>query len=71
MSQGINLKILPLSIEEFIKKHALDYDLTEFEIRDAYIIYLVENRNNHHYGEFEYLCKWLSNEEYKLIKGKY
>lgn len=67
-----NLRIIPLTLEEFIEqKVPAEHKDKISEIKDHYIIYLVTNKNKHHYGNHEYMYKWLSNEFFQLAKSQY
>ena len=67
-----NIRIIPLTLEEFIKqKVPVEHKDKIDEIKDNYITYLVTNKNKHHYGNHEYMHKWLSNEFYQYAKSQY
>ena len=67
-----NIRRIPLTLEEFIEQRVpVEHKDKTDEIKDHYITYLVTNKNKHHYGNHEYMHKWLSNEFYQYAKSKY
>jgi 5'(3')-deoxyribonucleotidase len=68
----IDLKITPLTLEEFIQqKIPSEYKDRLDEIKDHYIIYLVTNKDSHHYSTYKYMNRWITNEFYLLSKTQY
>ena len=74
MTRCDNIRIIPLTLEEFIEqkvqvehKDKIEID----EIKDNYIKYLVTNENKHHYDNHKYMHRWLSNQLYQYAKFKY
>ena len=67
-----NIRRIPLTLEEFIEqKVPVEHKDKIDEIKDHYITYLVTNKNKHHYGNHEYMHKWLSNEFYQYAKSQH
>lgn len=65
-----NLRIIPLTLKEFIEqKIPAEHKDKIDEIKDHYIIYLVTNKNNHHYARHEHMHRWLTNELYQHSKS--
>lgn len=64
-----DLKIIPLTLVDFIKSYNVMLDVDIESNIQTYAIYLDTNQNQHHYGIYDNKRDWLIHQIVTYLKG--